>query len=277
VEKLIEITQIKVGKRARQKPGDIDALAQSIAEHGLLHAVVVNQQHQLIAGWRRLQACKRLGHEQIRVFVASEIDDARQMLLAERDENSCRESLAPSEAVALGLAIERLERPNAKRRQAEQARRNQPQSEGGKFPPLEKAKTRDNVGAAIGMSGRSYEKAKAVVQAAKENPAQFADLRREMDDTGNVDRAYRELRQRRDPVAKRKPRYPVSDKFCRITRELAGLLEELRQEYRSLPKMLSSRDWDPAETVWARQFVESFAKTFAEMHKELESALKETA
>ena len=32
---------IRVGKRFRQHMGDIDALAASIAEHGLLHAIVV--------------------------------------------------------------------------------------------------------------------------------------------------------------------------------------------------------------------------------------------
>ena len=51
MEKLIDISQIKVGKRARKKAGDLDGLAKSIAQHGLLHAVVVNQEHQLIAGW----------------------------------------------------------------------------------------------------------------------------------------------------------------------------------------------------------------------------------
>jgi N6-adenosine-specific RNA methylase IME4 len=45
------------------------------------------------------------------------------------------------------------------------------------------------------MSGRTYEKAKAVVEAAREAPEKFSDLKDEMDRTGRVDKAYRRLRQ----------------------------------------------------------------------------------
>jgi hypothetical protein len=45
------------------------------------------------------------------VVVASQTDDARTLLEAERDENTCREDMKPSERVALGLALEKLVRP----------------------------------------------------------------------------------------------------------------------------------------------------------------------
>ena len=49
--------------------GDIDALAQSIEEIGLLHPVVVTQHGRLLASQRRLEACKLLGWDTIPVTV----------------------------------------------------------------------------------------------------------------------------------------------------------------------------------------------------------------
>lgn len=45
------------------------------------------------------------------------------------------------------------------------------------------------------MSGRTLEKARAVVAAAEEDPETYAPLVRKMDQTGRVDRAFKELRQ----------------------------------------------------------------------------------
>lgn len=45
--------------------GDISALAQSITELGLLQPIVISETYDLIAGERRLQACKSLGWSEI--------------------------------------------------------------------------------------------------------------------------------------------------------------------------------------------------------------------
>jgi ParB family transcriptional regulator, chromosome partitioning protein len=63
----LKIADIKIGPRFRKDLGDIDTLARSIAEIGLLHPVVINQNNELIAGARRLQACKSLGWNEIAV------------------------------------------------------------------------------------------------------------------------------------------------------------------------------------------------------------------
>ena len=54
------IDDIKVGKRHRQDLGDIETLAQSIAATGLLHPITVDATGNLLAGARRLAACKQL-------------------------------------------------------------------------------------------------------------------------------------------------------------------------------------------------------------------------
>ena len=69
---------------------------------------------------------------------------------------------------------------------------------GGKFPPATEGKTRDIVGGLFGISGRSLDKIRAVTDAAKADPERFGDLVKEMDRTGNVDRAYRTMLTRRD-------------------------------------------------------------------------------
>jgi ParB family chromosome partitioning protein len=58
---------IKVGKRHRQDLGDIGALAKSIATLGLLHPITVDANGNLLAGARRLAACKQLGWSKIPV------------------------------------------------------------------------------------------------------------------------------------------------------------------------------------------------------------------
>ena len=65
----LPIDTIETGQRFRREMGDIDALAQSIEEIGLLHPVVVTQHGRLLASQRRLEACKLLGWDTIPVTV----------------------------------------------------------------------------------------------------------------------------------------------------------------------------------------------------------------
>lgn len=55
------ISGIKVGNRFRKDIGNITSLEQSINEIELLHAVLVNENNELIAGNRRLKAAKQQG------------------------------------------------------------------------------------------------------------------------------------------------------------------------------------------------------------------------
>jgi ParB family transcriptional regulator, chromosome partitioning protein len=65
----IPISRIKVGKRHRRDMGDIESLAASIADIGLLHPITVDEDGRLLAGARRLAACKRLDWKGIPVNV----------------------------------------------------------------------------------------------------------------------------------------------------------------------------------------------------------------
>jgi ParB-like chromosome segregation protein Spo0J len=188
----LSINQIQVGQRHRKDLGDIAGLAASIEQVGLLQPIAIRPDHHLIAGQRRLEAIKSLGWTEVPVVIVSNLEDALPMLKAERDENQCRKDFQPSEAVALGKAIEAIEAPQAKQRQ----HGGRPKRTGGNLPPVTGiGKTRDKVAQVVGMSGRTYEKAKAVVAAAEADP-ELGDLVEQMDKSGKVDAAYQQVKGR---------------------------------------------------------------------------------
>src|SRR5216684_5945394 len=109
----MNIEQIHIGFRYRKDLGDLRTLAQSIADVGLLHPVVVTPEGRLIAGQRRLEACRLLGWTEVPVTIVDLLQAAR----GEAHENFVRKDLLPSEIVALKRAIEPLERRDARTRQ----------------------------------------------------------------------------------------------------------------------------------------------------------------
>jgi ParB family chromosome partitioning protein len=65
----MRVDQIRVDKRHRKDMGDLDGLAASIAAIGLLNPIAVDENSCLLAGARRLAACKRLGLKEVEVRV----------------------------------------------------------------------------------------------------------------------------------------------------------------------------------------------------------------
>lgn len=96
------IASIKIGIRHRKDMGDIAGLAASIAEIGLLHPIVVRADGTLIAGERRLEACKQLGWVDVSVNVV----DIDEVVRGELAENAERKDFLPSEIDAIRKALE---------------------------------------------------------------------------------------------------------------------------------------------------------------------------
>jgi ParB family transcriptional regulator, chromosome partitioning protein len=69
------IADITIGHCYRRDLGDVRGLAESIRQFGLLRPVLITADGRLIAGRRRLEACKLLGWETIRVNVIGEPGD----------------------------------------------------------------------------------------------------------------------------------------------------------------------------------------------------------
>jgi ParB-like chromosome segregation protein Spo0J len=189
---VMPIADITVGTRHRKDLGDVDSLARSISEIGLLHPVVVTPAGDLIAGQRRLTACKQNGWTHIPVRVV----DLAEIVRGELAENAERKDFLPSEIEAIRRALEPIEKAAAKERMSEGGK-------GGKVsqPSDGPVRARDKIGALAGVSGRTVEKIAAIVAAAEAEPKKFSHLVEEMDRTGKVDRAHQQLKVERQREA----------------------------------------------------------------------------
>ena len=170
----IAIKNVVIGDRVRRDVGDLKDLRDSMSRVGLLQPIVLDGSKNLIAGQRRLEAAKELDWTSIDSVVAKDVDDAVKHIIAERDENTCRLGFTPTEQVAVGLQIEKMEKPKAaRRRKATQNNKSASNSSSGNLP--EQGNTRTKAAAAAGMSERTYAKAKQVVQAAEEDPEKYVE------------------------------------------------------------------------------------------------------
>jgi len=178
---LIRIDDIEIGERFRKDLGDIGDLARSIADIGLLHPIVVTPDMRLIAGQRRIAACQSLGLTEIEATVIN----INSIVKGEFAENECRKDFTWSERVEIAAAIEPVEREAAKERM-------QSHTETGYVKFTDPAPALDKVAAAVGVSRPTLVKAREIYNSGDE------DLIQEMDRTGKVTGAYRELKRRQD-------------------------------------------------------------------------------
>ena len=101
---------IIVKKRLRRELGDIAGLTASLQKHGQLSPIIINRSYELIAGFRRLQAAKRLGWQSIEAVMIDRASE-RQKLEIEIEENIQRLELSPEE-IADGVArLQKLRQP----------------------------------------------------------------------------------------------------------------------------------------------------------------------
>src|SRR5580658_7969638 len=153
----MNINQIQVGYRYRKDLGDVRALIESISEVGLLHPVVVTPEGRLIAGQRRLEACRLLEWAEIPVTVVDLLQAAR----GEAHENLIRKDLLPSEIVALKRAIEPLERREARQRQGARADLCHPATV-AECQRADPGAARDKIARYLGVGRTTIERAEAV-------------------------------------------------------------------------------------------------------------------
>ncbi len=204
------LADIKIGERVRRDMGDLQHLAASMREHGLLHPVVVTPDGVLVAGHRRIEAARLLGWTEVATTVTGVAD----MLAAERDENAERKDFTPSEAVAIGRLIEDQHREKIAAQKSAMARQNvakrkdRSTTTGNEDAVTPAGKTDVVASRAVGMDTATYFRAKKVVAAAEADPERFGDLPARMDETGNVSGTFRELERRKDS----KGRHPVHRK-----------------------------------------------------------------
>lgn len=99
----IPITRVRVDEatRIRKEIGDLQALEASIDKVGLINPILLDEQDNLVAGYRRLCACKKLGWKEIEVRVIEFGGDEIGMLEAEIAENFFRKDFSPEEILSI--------------------------------------------------------------------------------------------------------------------------------------------------------------------------------
>ena len=109
---IIDINLINPGSRAREDLGDINGLARSISEKGLIQPIAVHSEgdgFQLLAGGRRLAACKLAKMATIPVRIYDKPMSELERKSIELEENIRRLDLGYEEEVKLMRDIDRLQ------------------------------------------------------------------------------------------------------------------------------------------------------------------------
>ena len=166
---LIDINKIIVNDRIRKDFGNIEELAEDIRVNGLINPPTVNKSYVLLAGERRLRACKLLGWAQIEVHMLDTKDEAHD-LAVEMSENNMRRNFTGSE-LAEGIRRQMaIEAEKARERQGARTDIVQTFAEGSS------GRARDKAAEQFGISGEQARKTLFVDDHRDMlDPADFAD------------------------------------------------------------------------------------------------------
>lgn len=176
----INIDEIKLTKRIRKDIGDITSLANNINEIGLLHPIALSETNELICGYRRLEAFKKLQRKEI-PYTRINLPN---LVKGEFSENAFRKDLTFSEMVE----TKRILTPEI-RREAEIRMKS-----GKPAPKLGKGRSTEIIAKALGLGHTSLEKAEKLVDAAEKQPEKFKGLLDRVDNgETSLESAYRQL------------------------------------------------------------------------------------
>ncbi|MFA5166695.1 MAG: DNA methyltransferase [Candidatus Paceibacterota bacterium] len=105
---IMQASKVTVGDRMRRADADISAMKASIEKHGQIHPIVLNRDNSLVAGFRRLQACKALNIPVVCVY--RDQLNALQAKELELEENICRKEMSWSDQVLAKQELDRLKK-----------------------------------------------------------------------------------------------------------------------------------------------------------------------
>lgn len=160
------IGEVDVGTRRREDMGNLDALAKSIQENGLLHPIVVDAGHRLVSGHRRLEACRMLGWEKIPIRSVGNVTPEQMREL------ELRENLDRKDFTELELSKNMLHLVEAvKERQREEADFSVVPAKKSSMGRPHKPDSQEAVAKEIGVPQRTISDAYAHVSAVEQYPA----------------------------------------------------------------------------------------------------------
>lgn len=152
----LKIADISVSDRIRKDYGNLDELAESIRSTGWIQPILVTTNNELIAGERRLRACRDiLGMEEIPVQVA-DVRDAEHQLELEIVENGVRKNWTMTEMLEIARRKERLAAIRAKENQGART------DILANSPKCESVNSRQEAAATIGVGENTYQRMKHI-------------------------------------------------------------------------------------------------------------------
>ncbi|MCS7204629.1 MAG: ParB N-terminal domain-containing protein [Leptospiraceae bacterium] len=92
----IPLKDIKIPPRIRNRKTNVDDLMESMSEFGQLQPILINQNYELLAGYRRYLAAKSLGWNTIDAKII-DVRDKKKRLLIELEENQIRKNFTAEE------------------------------------------------------------------------------------------------------------------------------------------------------------------------------------
>jgi ParB-like chromosome segregation protein Spo0J len=208
--RVVAVAEIVVGERCRHNLGDVDALAANIKKDRLLHDIVLSPGMRLVAGYRRLEAVKRLGWREVEVKIVHSLDDLNKEFEAEKDENEYRVPYTPVEAQKLQDRLMDILRPSAER--AKRSGKSEDGKAGGRgrtkdgknhtkssskvsVPDRNSRMAKAKAAKPTGYSHTTLAKVEEIVKAAKADPETFGHLISKLDRTdAKVNAAYKEFK-----------------------------------------------------------------------------------
>jgi ParB family chromosome partitioning protein len=222
----VELSKIQVGDRVRRRIGDLSKLKESIQDVGLLVPLLLDGDLRLVAGWRRLQALKDLGHSEAPAVIIERLKDARLHLVAERDENICRESMNGFEEMEMSQRLLALEKPKARERQTSKLKRGNSRPRSETVSEREgKGEALQQVASAIGVSAPSIRKGLAAVEAYKRDPKKYEAVKPALEakQWGKAARVVKEADDPYERPRKPKPGEQLHEEMIKIHSKLEKL------------------------------------------------------
>lgn len=196
-------------------------------QNGLINPIVIDDKNNLLAGERRLMACRALGWKQVPVRIITP-KDAEHALNIEISENEMRQDFSMTERLDYARRLQRIERVKAQERMVKAHTE-------GVQNSAQLGKTRDKVSDAVGMSHDTLRKAQQIEEYRDMVPPEdFADW-----DDGKLstNKVYTQLKEK---LAAAEKRAEDAENLAENTREDAETLarknKELTEQINQKPK-----------------------------------------
>jgi len=164
----LEIRAVKIRARLREDLGNLDGLAASIRDYGLIHPIVVDEDNVLVAGQRRVAACKSIGLTTIDARRFGELTPAERRVI-ELEENLHRKDLTPYEKSKAGKDLADASREVAKEEAKANGNSGQ-RGQGSTRGPVARMDSNEAIAERIGVPRKTLERAEQHVSYGEKYP-----------------------------------------------------------------------------------------------------------